>query len=267
MKKLTLKDLETFIQWGIKIYPCKIEYINGSKSFYFPTNQERSRKWKWIAEAPQADPEKIYQGLSKGYELAGILPDNVCVLDCDDTDAFQYVYNLLEAFDLVPVAEKSLSYQETCQKHHFFFKTNEAMPYITKFEDLGFNGKGELLGAGHLIFFNKNSWYINPSEIRLPLFPEIKRSPALQKTDKTYQDIVIPDGERNSVLASFAGSLRRKGATKENIYQCLSVLNNQCEMPLSDNELQTISFSIGKYEPKDINSANEKIKIKMKGLL
>lgn len=58
----------------------------------------------------------------------------------------------------------------------------------------------------------------------------------------------IPDGQRNSMLASIAGRLRRTGLNKDEIEIVLSRINQQrCIPPLPDSEIQTISGSISRY--------------------
>ena len=60
----------------------------------------------------------------------------------------------------------------------------------------------------------------------------------------------IPQGGRNKLLASFAGKLRRGGATVEEITAALLVVNQQrCEPPLGDDEVAASAASISKYEP------------------
>ena len=59
----------------------------------------------------------------------------------------------------------------------------------------------------------------------------------------------IPEGERNSTLASFAGSMRRPGMSAEAILAALLVENKQrCSPPLGDAEVREIAESISQYE-------------------
>jgi hypothetical protein len=61
---------------------------------------------------------------------------------------------------------------------------------------------------------------------------------------------VIPQGERESVLVSLAGSMRRRGASVEAIFAALEVENEtRCVPPVSRADLERISNSIGRYEP------------------
>lgn len=62
----------------------------------------------------------------------------------------------------------------------------------------------------------------------------------------------IEEGTRNSVMASLAGALRRKGLSYEAILAALLVENeSRCDPPLSDHEIETIARSISRYKPED----------------
>ena len=74
-------------------------------------------------------------------------------------------------------------------------------------------------------------------------------------TDKTLSRELpeaIEEGTRNSVMASMAGALRRKGLSYEAILAALLVENeSRCNPPLSDQEIETIARSISRYMPED----------------
>ena len=59
----------------------------------------------------------------------------------------------------------------------------------------------------------------------------------------------IPNGERNVLLTSLAGSMRRRGATREAIEAALLAQNRTCETPLPVDEVQAIAGSVARYEP------------------
>ncbi|MEX1254100.1 MAG: AAA family ATPase [Dehalococcoidia bacterium] len=61
----------------------------------------------------------------------------------------------------------------------------------------------------------------------------------------------IIEGARNDTLASLAGSMRRRGATRREILAALTVMNERCEPPLSERELEAIARSVGRYAPED----------------
>jgi putative DNA primase/helicase len=60
----------------------------------------------------------------------------------------------------------------------------------------------------------------------------------------------IPEGRRNATLASLAGSMRRRGMTREEIEGAILVANRRrCRPPLDDEEVRRIAESIARYEP------------------
>jgi putative DNA primase/helicase len=60
----------------------------------------------------------------------------------------------------------------------------------------------------------------------------------------------IPDGSRNATLTSLAGSMRARGMQQEAIEAALLVTNaQQCNPPLSDDEVRAIACSISNYAP------------------
>lgn len=67
----------------------------------------------------------------------------------------------------------------------------------------------------------------------------------------------IPHGARNDTLARLAGHMRRAGMTNREILAALTTANgDRCKPPLPDKEIQTIAWSISRYEPDQITVAN-----------
>lgn len=65
----------------------------------------------------------------------------------------------------------------------------------------------------------------------------------------------ILDGQRNATLTSFAGTMRRRGMSREAIEAALIEVNErQCQPPLSDDEVKAIAQSVSRYSPNDLNS-------------
>lgn len=80
---------------------------------------------------------------------------------------------------------------------------------------------------------------------------------------------VIPEGERESTLASFAGSMRRRGASAAVILAALREMNEeQCVPPLEEEDLERIAHSIARYEPEKVGGtpAEEEIEVDPKEL-
>ena len=60
----------------------------------------------------------------------------------------------------------------------------------------------------------------------------------------------IPNGSRNKVMTSIAGTLRRRGLGETAIYAALLGINTEtCRPPLSDHEVQVIAASVARYAP------------------
>ena len=60
----------------------------------------------------------------------------------------------------------------------------------------------------------------------------------------------IPEGQRNSTLASLAGTMRRRGMSAcEILPELLAVNAERCDPPLEDDEVSQIAKSIGRYPP------------------
>ena len=62
----------------------------------------------------------------------------------------------------------------------------------------------------------------------------------------------IPEGQRNKTLTSLAGSMRRRGMSREAIEAALLAENtSRCEPPLPEEEVRRIAASVSRYEPAD----------------
>ncbi len=67
----------------------------------------------------------------------------------------------------------------------------------------------------------------------------------------------IPEGGRNSHLASEAGRMRRLGMEEPEILANLHAINEQCNPMLDDSEVEGIARSIVRYEPAPVASLTE----------
>jgi len=95
----------------------------------------------------------------------------------------------------------------------------------------------------------------HPDEVLVASTPgwlvDLLSEPRRKQSDAAVQDgAPIRDGERNTTLASLAGTMRRRGMTTSEIKAALLVVNQQrCEPPLGEGEVRDIAVSIGRYEP------------------
>lgn len=71
---------------------------------------------------------------------------------------------------------------------------------------------------------------------------------------------VIPQGERESVLVSMAGTMRRRGMSAEAILAAIEIENDtRCIPPVSQSDLERIANSVSKYDPADITTAADEM--------
>jgi putative DNA primase/helicase len=78
-----------------------------------------------------------------------------------------------------------------------------------------------------------------------------KQKPASNPYDSVAVER-IPEGKRNSALASLAGKMRRWGMEEAEMLAALLVANeNRCDPPLSEDEVRSIAASITQYEPQE----------------
>jgi hypothetical protein len=61
----------------------------------------------------------------------------------------------------------------------------------------------------------------------------------------------IPAGYRDDALASAAGSMRHRGMTEGEILAALTKMNERCEPPLDDRDVERIARSVSQYQPQD----------------
>jgi hypothetical protein len=74
-----------------------------------------------------------------------------------------------------------------------------------------------------------------------------------QLTTVPRQGDTITKGARNTTLASFAGSMRRRGMSQAGIESALLTENkNRCSPPLPESDVRTIARSISQYPPTNV---------------
>lgn len=93
-----------------------------------------------------------------------------------------------------------------------------------------------------------------------PLPPELVerllKLPGSRSTAKLAEAIpeIIPEGERESVLVSAAGTMRRRGMSGAAILAALEVENeSRCVPPLAQDDLERIANSVARYDPEPGN--------------
>lgn len=82
------------------------------------------------------------------------------------------------------------------------------------------------------------------------LFELIVKKPEPQVVVQTPTGGAYISGQRNSALASLAGTMRRRGMDADAIFLALNAENlNKCVPPLAEGEVRNIAMSVGRYTP------------------
>jgi putative DNA primase/helicase len=82
----------------------------------------------------------------------------------------------------------------------------------------------------------------------LPLISLLAKQNISKKAEPVPNSILA--GQRNDVLTSLAGTMRRRGMTEHEISAALLVVNEErCQPPLAAAEIQHIAMSVCRYEP------------------
>jgi putative DNA primase/helicase len=94
----------------------------------------------------------------------------------------------------------------------------------------------------------------HPATVPLAPAPDwlvtLANGPATHATAPENTGGTIPQGERNTVLTSMAGSMRRTGFSEAAILAALMETNRErCDPPLADAEVCTVAKSIGRKNP------------------
>jgi putative DNA primase/helicase len=94
-----------------------------------------------------------------------------------------------------------------------------------------------------------------PDEIDLASLPEewiqaLSQREATSPDPTRDEDDRIPEGKRNTVLTSLAGTMRHRGMSAESIEAALLEDNRtRCDPPLDSEEVRRLASSVGRYAP------------------
>jgi hypothetical protein len=206
--------------------------------------------------------ETLARHIDAGGNIGFVIPLCILCLDADDIQSADY---LTEHHPNAP-------YQRTSKGGHMFFRVplDFAPPQSTKVKlneectvDLKVGGKGQVVvePSTHYTGY-KYTWEVLlpadlaeveelPDEYRKAIANHFKKSPPRRpsplkpaKGDVEGETIFYPKGTQHNRLVSYAGSLRRAGARKSEIYAALLVRNRDCcEEPGTDTAMEKIANS------------------------
>lgn len=95
----------------------------------------------------------------------------------------------------------------------------------------------------------------HPEDVAIAPLPDwliewLAKPETASNTPQTVEDERIPAGRRNVTLTSLAGSMRRRGMTREAIKAALLAENAaRCDPPLPEDEVRRIAASVSRYDP------------------
>lgn len=209
---------------------------------------------EWWAVYPDANI-----GIATG-DASGIV-----VVDIDPDDGGERtLHNLEQRFGQLPETWCALTGGDG---YHFLFK----MPRLDIRNSAGTIGPGiDIRGNGGYIVAppslhesgKRYEWspILHPDRVELVDVPSwllermVTRRPDPASSDRPKTlPATIPKGERNSWMASIAGTMRRKGFCAEAIYAAIAIENERrCDPPMDDREVRKIADSIERYAPETV---------------
>lgn len=211
--------------------------------------------------------EGTCETIEKVKEIWGIYPkanialrtgsmSNVSVLDVDPKDGG---FSSLSDRD-IPDSVKSIT---GGKGEHYFFEYDDRIRTsvgkhggIAPGLDVRSDGGYIVLPPSTHISGGAYEWVTDqsPFDIKIAKAPDWM---IVEKKSTVVGSDIIEKGSRNASLTSLAGTLRRSGADKEFIKKSLMDFNDRLVKPkLSENEINTIVNSIGRYAPDDFAKIN-----------
>ena len=180
----------------------------------------------------------------------------ITVLDVDaDHEGYESLAELLIQYGALP--ETPIA-KTGGGGEHIFFKfvpgTRNSAGKLGLGLDIRSEG-GYVVGAGSTHPNGKRyEWVVKPSQVDLADMPEwmIEKLQERNQENPISTTGNIINGERNNVLTSIAGSMRRKGLGEDAIFSALSIHNREhCNPVLPEGEVLQIAKSVGRYAPSD----------------
>jgi hypothetical protein len=178
------------------------------------------------------------------------LPTLTVVIDADTLEAYEQM-----------VAEYGEPTVKTKRGGHWYFAHPQDGRVTSRRVAPGLDCKGD--GGYVVVPPSRNRTWADeiPDLLNLPILPKelhrrLREEPSRDPSGGCSRPAScavgreIPIGNRNAVLASLAGSMRRRGMGEEEIFGALEVTNRlRCKPQLPAGEVRRISASVARYEP------------------
>jgi hypothetical protein len=217
------------------------------------------------AKAPQAgshghhdatnDPKELrtmFEGFPEADGVA-IQCDGIIgpiVVDIDGPDGKKKLTEMEERFGKLPKTLEATSGRRG-RKHLYFEPDGEDLKRTLNVD----GAKLDILGDGGYVVAPPSihpktgkpyRWLNDREPAEVP--PTVRKMLGKKKKAAEPLPDVIPIGHRDNLLTSLAGSMRRRNASPQSILAALEAMNDECEEPLSLQDLEKIARSSESWE-------------------
>jgi putative DNA primase/helicase len=278
MNSEQLDNAKFLIGLGYHIFPVHTPTLNGGCSCGNPSCKKQGKHPRinnWVDQAT-ADPIMVEKWWGQMWPDAniGILTGSrsgLVVLDVDpDHGGDISLLDLELQYGKLPDTVETIT---GGGGRHIYFRDRELN--ITNSsgkigDGLDVRGEGGYVVAPTSLHVSgkKYEWEVSsyPGIVELSDIPDwlyrLTISSSQQKSDDNANPMPqnIHRGQRNSTLASFAGTMRNSGMEGNEIETALQTLNlKRCIPPLSSEEVQQVAYSIARYSPGNRTPTDDEI--------
>ena len=195
-----------------------------------------------------ADQIRRWWSMWSTANIGAVVPDGFIVVDVDVADLAKVFRS-----DELP----STATSRTGRGQHLIYRTSSQIrPRVGVREHVDLRGPGSYIVVPPSLHISgaRYEWVV-PIEDGIADAPAwiagSARSPRAAG-DRPENSDTIPDGQRNTTLASLAGTMRRRGMTADEIEAALLAVNaGRCQPPLPDDAVRGIATSVGRYPSGD----------------
>lgn len=251
------RGLPVFPVWPIKDGKCSCREVKCERPGKHPIG-DLARKGR---NSATTDPETIKRWWGKCPDANIGIPtgpeSGLVVVDVDPRNGGDQSFQKLPGImPLTPTVHTGGG-----GEHYFFLHPGNGQKIKSKPELGGFPGIDQKGNGGYIVAPPSNhvsggsySWKVSPDSTPLATIPDWlinlltqDKVPCRQSGEKVGGK--LPEGKRNSTLASLAGTMRRRGMSQEAIEAALLAENNMCSPKFTDAEVLSIARSISSYAP------------------
>jgi hypothetical protein len=190
----------------------------------------------------------------------GVATGRVFVIDEDEPGAW-------DALTMEHQTPMTLTVGTPSGGRHFYFRAPEGIEIKNSVRALA--PELDVRGHGGYVIVAPSSTdagdYVYEEKLPVADAPEwlldaVRRPETPEKVRSEPIDDEIPEGQRNDTLTSLAGTMRRRGLSRQAMEAALLRENERrCSPPLPEREVKSIAESVARYDPTDTPFSPEKI--------